>query len=149
MRIELPHDKTNKMTVRPTKTQISLGICPVWSESSICAHWVAEDPVFLHADNEDSDQTGCMPRLNWVFAGRTSFCCFFSWGGSYVKTILAEWQTVQDLIRQFLNNVLVNVDCIRPKQIYVCFRFPDPTYVFGPTLNIYCDKRKKKERKKK
>ena len=28
---EPPHDKINKMTVRPTKTQISLGICPVWS----------------------------------------------------------------------------------------------------------------------
>ena len=26
-----PHDKTNKMTLRPAKTQISLGICPVWS----------------------------------------------------------------------------------------------------------------------
>ena len=28
--IELPHDKTNKMTVHPAKTQISLGILPVW-----------------------------------------------------------------------------------------------------------------------
>ena len=28
---EPPHDKTNKMTVRPAKTQISLGIRPVWS----------------------------------------------------------------------------------------------------------------------
>ena len=27
------HDKTNKTSVRPAKTQISLGICPVWSES--------------------------------------------------------------------------------------------------------------------
>ena len=26
-------DKTNKMSVRPVKTQISLGIRPVWSES--------------------------------------------------------------------------------------------------------------------
>ena len=26
---EAPHDKTNKMTVGPAKTQISLGICPV------------------------------------------------------------------------------------------------------------------------
>ena len=34
---EPPHDKTNKMTVRPAKTQISLGIRPVWSESSLCA----------------------------------------------------------------------------------------------------------------
>ena len=25
------HDKTNKMSVRPAKTQISLGIRPVWS----------------------------------------------------------------------------------------------------------------------
>ena len=29
--------KTNKLTVRPAKTQISLGICIVWSESSLCA----------------------------------------------------------------------------------------------------------------
>ena len=28
---EPPHDKTNKVTVRPAKTQISLGIRPVWS----------------------------------------------------------------------------------------------------------------------
>ena len=26
--------------------------------------------MFLHADSEDSDQTGPMPRLIWVFAGR-------------------------------------------------------------------------------
>ena len=32
---EPPHDKTNKMTVRPVKTQISLGIRPIWSESSL------------------------------------------------------------------------------------------------------------------
>ena len=29
--------KTNKMSVRSTKTQISLGIRPVWSESSLFA----------------------------------------------------------------------------------------------------------------
>ena len=27
------HDKTNNVAVRPAKTQISLGISPVWSES--------------------------------------------------------------------------------------------------------------------
>ena len=46
------------MTMRPAKTQISLGIRPVWSESSQCAQLVAEDQMFLHADSEDSDQTG-------------------------------------------------------------------------------------------
>ena len=42
--------KTNKMTVRPAKTQISLGIHPVWSESSLWAQWVAKNLSFLHAD---------------------------------------------------------------------------------------------------
>ena len=27
--------------------------------------------MFLHAESEDSDQTGRMTRLTWVFAGRT------------------------------------------------------------------------------
>ena len=58
---EPPNDKTNKMTGRPAKTQISLGIRPVWSESSLC--WVAEEPMFLHADSEDSDQTGRIKKL--------------------------------------------------------------------------------------
>ena len=58
LKYEPRHDKTNKMSVRPAKIQISLGIRPVWSESSLCAQWVAKDPSFLHADCEDSDQTG-------------------------------------------------------------------------------------------
>ena len=78
------HDKTNKMSVRPAKTQISLGICPVWPESSQCAQWVAEDPSFLHADSEDSDQTGRMPRLIWVFSGRTAILLVVSCRGSHV-----------------------------------------------------------------
>ena len=64
--------KTTKWLVRPAKSQISLGIHPVWSESSLCAQWVAKGPNFHHADSEDFDQTGWMPRLIWVFAGRTS-----------------------------------------------------------------------------
>ena len=68
---EPKHDKTNKMSVRQAKTQISLGIRPVWSKSSMCAQSKTKDPKFLHADSEDSDQTGRMPRLIWVFAGRT------------------------------------------------------------------------------
>ena len=63
--------KPTKWPVRPAKTQISLGIRPVWSEYSLCAHWVAKNPNILQADSEDSDQTGRMPRLIWVFAGRT------------------------------------------------------------------------------
>ena len=81
------HDKTNKLTVRPAKTQISLGIRPVWSKSSLCAQWVAKVPRFFHADREDSDQTGRMPRLIWVFAGRTLTLLVLSCRGSYEAVI--------------------------------------------------------------
>ena len=69
--------------MRPAKTQISLGIRQVWSESllyawrklgSLATHWV---------HSADSDQTGRMPRLIWVFAGRTHTLLILSWGGSF------------------------------------------------------------------
>ena len=55
---------------------------PVWSESSLCAQWVAKDPRFLHADSEDFDQTGRMPKLIWIFAGRTLILLVLSCRGS-------------------------------------------------------------------
>ena len=55
---EPPHEKANKMTVRPAKTQISLGIRLVWSESSLSA-WRKLGSLATHwAQSEDSDQTG-------------------------------------------------------------------------------------------
>ena len=80
---ETSRDKTNNVAVRPAKTQISLGIRSIWSESSLCAQWVAKGPSFLHADSEDSDQTGRMPRLIWVFAGRALTLLVLSRGGSF------------------------------------------------------------------
>ena len=70
------HDKTNKMSVCPAKIQISLSIRPVWSESSLSA-WRNLGSLATHyAHSEDSDQTGRMPRLIWVFAGRSHFVGF-------------------------------------------------------------------------
>ena len=57
-------------------------------QSSLCAQLVAEDPVFLHANSEDSDQTGRMPRLTWVFAGRTVILLVLSWGGSVILCLI-------------------------------------------------------------
>ena len=84
---EPPRDKTNNVAVRPAKTQISLGIHPVWSESSLCAQLVAKGPSFFHADSEYSDQTGRMPRLIWVFAGRTLTLLVLSRGGSIMMDV--------------------------------------------------------------
>ena len=78
------HNKTNKMTVLPAKTQISLGIRTVWSESSLSA-WRNLGPLATHwAQNEDSDQTGRMPRLIWVFAGRIVILLVLSCRGSFI-----------------------------------------------------------------
>ena len=53
------------------RLHISLGIRPVWSESLLCAQWIAKAPRLLHADSEDSDQTGRMLRLIWALSWRT------------------------------------------------------------------------------
>ena len=42
---ESQHDKTNKMNVHLAKTRISLGIRPVWSESSLKKPWVLSYPL--------------------------------------------------------------------------------------------------------
>ena len=82
---EARHDKTKKMSVRPAKTQISLGIRPVWSESSLSA-WRKHGYLATQwAHIEDSDQTGRMPRLIWVFAGRTLILLVLSCRGSYMQ----------------------------------------------------------------
>ena len=69
---EPPHDKTNKMTAL-AKTQISLGIRPVWSESSMSA-WTKWR----------------MPRMIRVVAGRTVILLVLSWGRSnpFLRKIL-------------------------------------------------------------
>ena len=65
--------KSTKWHVRPAKTQISLDIRPVWSESSLSA-WRMLRPFAIHwAHSEDSDQTG-----------RTVILLVLSWGGSYM-----------------------------------------------------------------
>ena len=75
---------------KPTKcvcaqqTQISLGIHPDWSESSLSA-WRNLGSLATHwAHSKDSDQTWWMPKLICVFAGRT-LILFLSCRGSLVS----------------------------------------------------------------
>ena len=50
--------KPTKWSVFPAIPQISLHIWPAWSESLLCAQWVAKYQSFLHAHSENFDQTG-------------------------------------------------------------------------------------------
>ena len=55
---EMHLDKTNNAVARPEKTQISLGIRPVWSESSLST-WRKLGSLATHwVHSKDSDQTG-------------------------------------------------------------------------------------------
>ena len=76
------HDKTNNVVVRPAQTQISLGIRQVWPDSSLSAQRVAKGLSYLHAESDASDQTGRMPRLIRVCAGRTTTLLVLSCRGS-------------------------------------------------------------------
>ena len=109
---ELGHDKTNKVSVRPAKTQISLGIRPIWSASSLSA-WRNLGSLATHwVYSKDSDQTGLMPRLIWVFAGRTlillvlstcgSYCCDIRWNCSKSwHTLIFYHYTAFQVVRNF------------------------------------------------
>ena len=60
------------------------------AQALLCAQWVAKDPMILPADSEDSDQTGRMLRLIWVFAGRTVILLVLSCCGSNVISGIEE-----------------------------------------------------------
>ena len=105
---EPPHDKTNKMTVRSVKTQISLGNRPVWSESSLRAQWVAMDPSFLHAGSKDwSDWVDAQADLSlcWV---HMSFCWF--------------WHEVAHLIYEKKKNCFSLLMLFPAKVVFMCWR---------------------------
>ena len=98
---EPPHDKTNKMTVCPGKTQISLGIRPVWSESSLSAWRKLGSLATQWAHREDSDQTGRMHRLIWVFAGHTLILLVLSCRGPiWSESSLSAWRKLGSLATQ-------------------------------------------------
>ena len=79
------HDKTNKVSVRPAKTQISLGIRPVWWKSSLAAWRNLGSSATPWVHSEDSNQTGWMPRLIWVFAWCIVTLLVLSCHGSYIE----------------------------------------------------------------
>ena len=60
-----------------------MSLRPVWSEALLCAQWIAKDTSILQADSEDSNQTGRMPRLIRVFAGRTLILLVLSCRGPF------------------------------------------------------------------
>ena len=85
--VPIPGGGASDRASRPGSTFIIIKcLRPVWSEFSLCAQWIAKNLSFLHADSEDADQTGRMPRLIWVSAWRTcQFVGFVVWRLKYIN----------------------------------------------------------------
>ena len=106
--------KPTKWHVHPAKTQISLGIRPVWSESSLCAQWVAKDQSFLLVGSKGSDQTGLRPGWSESSLGAHAILLVLSWGGSNIFVVKnlsfqieRSRQTVYTQIRLLLNYMIL------------------------------------------
>ena len=119
---EPPHDKTSIVAVRPAKTQTSLGIRPVWSESSLCAQWVAKDLSFLRADSEDlSDWADAQADLShrWAHNHIVGFVMrrLKLWGtrGSFRQNA---WYLAQLVACAFVSGMIINRLTLR--MIFLC-----------------------------
>ena len=94
---------------------------PIWSESSLSA-WRKLWSLATHwAHSEDSDQTWRMPRLVWVFAGRTVTLLVMRrllWSSNYdnrylwkiyvrYDELMRQWNIIRKCIRQFTYTQLI------------------------------------------
>ena len=124
-----PHDKINKMTLRAVKTQISLGIRPVLSESSLCAQ-CAKDPSFLQSDSEDWSDWADL-SLHWAYM---PFCWFCHETANFC------WSFLSHLSRSITNQQNIRVpseDTDQPGQppsliIIIVFRLKKPWVLSYP-----------------
>ena len=92
------HDKTNKMRVHPAKTQISLGGCLGWSESSLGAHslcWVLScrgSFIFRYIFPRINDcWSANIPTVAWIKCKN-----MHAFEPCHVKTCLREFPTRLD-----------------------------------------------------
>ena len=86
-----------------------------WSDQALLSAWRKLESLDTQwAHSEDSDQTGQMPRLIWVFAGRTCHfvgfdmrqlkCLLLTWPNFRLKpyTLIRSWEKVCDKVRHKL-----------------------------------------------
>ena len=102
------------MTVRPAKTQISinLGIRPVWSESSLCAQWIAKTQAktLIRLD-------GC-PGWSESSLGAHATLLVLSWDGSIVIEILCDKNGMTNLHSETTIYTLISYLTIQNAYVY-------------------------------
>ena len=89
MHCYMSHDMTKPTKWVCAKPRLRSAWASAQSEQSSLSAWRNLGSLATHwAHSEDSDQTRQMPRLIWVFAGRTLILLVLTCRGSYSKTTL-------------------------------------------------------------
>ena len=91
--------KPIKWHVRPAKTQINLGIRPVWSESSLSTWGRLKSLAIIRAHSEASDQTGWSESS----LGANVILLVLTWGGSFYFVSLASTILISANSRRFIS----------------------------------------------
>ena len=105
LNLNRPVTKPTKWPLHPAKTQISLGIRPVWSESSLCTLWVAKDLTILHAK--------FIPGWSESSLGAQSFC-WFCRAAAHFRLITATFSGVQFFLFFFYGTYWCFSDLVLP-----------------------------------
>ena len=90
--------RPTKWPLHPAKTQISLCIRPVWSMASLPTWRNFESSATHWAHCEDTDQTGQVPRLIWVFVECTVILLVLLWCSLCVWTECKAWIDILNIL---------------------------------------------------
>ena len=121
--------KPTKWYVRPVKTQINLGIRPVWSESWLSTWGKLRSLTIIRAHSEASDQTGGCSGWSQSSLGAKVILLVLSWGGSFYFVSLASTILISVISRHFtsLNSPT--------KQWFLCI---NTRVCLSPFIMSYC-----------
>ena len=81
--------KPTKWPLRPAKTQVSLGIHLVWSESSVCTQWVAKDKLSSCGQRRLIRLSRCIGWSEFSLGTHIVLLVLSCWG-SYIHTDLED-----------------------------------------------------------
>ena len=110
--------KPTKWHVRPAKTQIGIGIRPVWSEPSLCDQRVAKDTKL----------SSCAQRILWSDWSKSSLgaqsFCWFCRAAAHVTEVFFFFKSIRFHIWQQMNqnNMCPFLYNLEIKQLICCYR---------------------------
>ena len=137
------HNKTNNMACAPSEDSNQPGHqLSLISLHCVLSRQIYNDPMLLHADSEDSDQTGRMPRLIWVWVCWVHrSICWFCHAAAHIMYLI---QTIHsDILLLQKNFHLFQTACNKQNKLQVRHwnrflkKLCGSSNMTGPTLKLF------------